>query len=1118
MRASRVLTLVLALGLSSPMAGVAQQPAAAADTSKKTAPNTELPIIPTRKTAFTTDEGTWLSLDVSPDGKTIAFDVMGDLYTLPIAGGKATRITSGTGFDGQPRFSPDGKTIVFVSDRSGYENLWVIDVAGGEPRAITKDKDAQYVSPAWTPDGQYIVVSRTKTGILGSNYDLVMVNKDGGTGLQLTGPGTGDAPSGPPNPLTPPPYNNYLGADVSPDGRYIYASIKRGGFQYNQMLEDRWQLGVYDRNTGKTYLRTTNLGGGMRPAISPDGKWLAYGSRVDAGTGLRLRELASGDEIWLSRDIQRDDSESRFTRDLLPGYAWMPDSRAVVITYGGKLWRLALPNGTASAIPFSADVEINMGPLVKFEYPMNDSVLNVKQIRNARPSPDGKRLVFSALDKLWVMDLPNGRPRRLTTGTAGEHSPAWSPDGRYVAYVTWTEEGGDIWRVSMATPNARPERLSRQTAFYEDLNYDPTGRRIVVIRGPRGERIEKTSEFSGPGPQVKELAWLPAAGGDVTQISPVNSYGRPHFTRDSTRVYIYDPADGVVSMRWDGTDRRAHIKVTGFTDPLQGPMARPGPASEVILSPDGNQAFADVDNKLYLVSVPVAGGATPTISISNPAAATVPVRRLSRVGGDFLGWANDGRSIYWSLGHSYFTYDLATASRAIADSTRKADSLVKAGAKPDTSAAAKRPAYAPTRQDVSIAVARDRPTGVIALRNARIVTMKGNEVIERGDIVVTNNRITAVGPAGSVAVPAGARSFDVSGTTILPGWVDIHAHMWPSWGIHKTQVYEYLANLAYGVTTTRDPQTSTTDVLTYGDLVETGDMIGPRVLTTGPGVFWTDEIASADDAREVLTRYSDFYQTHTLKQYMAGQRAIRQWVLMAAKEQNITPTLEGGLDFKKNLTEAMDGYAGIEHTLPITPLYKDVVQLMAKSGTTNTPTLIVQYGGPMAENYWYEHYDIHADEKLARFTPHAELDRRALRRPGWFADSQYSFKQYAEQLKKIVEAGGRVGLGGHGQLQGLGVHWELWNIASGGMANHDVLRVGTIFGAEAIGVGKDLGSLEVGKLADLQVLDRNPLENIRNTNSLRFVMKNGRLYDANTLQEVAPRTKPLDKMWWMVTP
>jgi Tol biopolymer transport system component len=1103
---SMAITLCLA-----PFAAVPAQNSPA-DTAKKTAPNSELPILPARQASFTTDEGTWISLDVAPDGKTIVFDLVGDLYTLPIGGGKATRITSGMGFDGQPRFSPDGKSIVFVSDRSGYENLWVVEPSGANPRAITKDKDAQYISPAWTLDGKYIVVSRTKTGILGSTYNLVLVNKNGGTGIAVTGKGAG-APSGPPDPLAPPPFDNFLGASVAPDNRYIYAAVNRGRFKYNQMLDDRWQLGVYDRNTGKTYQRTRTVGGAMRPAVSPDGKWLAYASRLDNKTALRLRDLSSGDETWLARDIQRDDSESRYTRDLLPGYAWTPDSKAIVLTYGGKLWKLAVPNGNAAAIPFSADVQVDMGPLVKFDYPLDDSVLTVKQIRNARPSPSGKQLAFTALDKLWLMDLPSGRPRRLTTSSVGEHSPAWSPDGKFIAFVTWSEQGGDVWRIAVDKPGRQPERLTRQSAFYEALNFDPTGRRLVVVRGPREERIEKSNEFEGSGPQVKELVWLPSAGGAVTQIAPLNNYGRPHFTRDTARVFIYDPLDGVVSMRWDGTDRRSHVKITGYTENLLDPP-RPGPANEVILSPDGDQAIADVDNKIYLVAVPVTGGVPPTISISSAEAAPVPIRRLTRVGGDFLGWNSDAKSAYWSLGRSFFTYDLAAADKAIADSTRRADSLSKANAKPDTSAKGK-PAYAAARMDVSIAALKDRPAGVVALRGARIVTMKGSEVIESGDIVVTNNRISAIGPSGSVAIPQGARSIDVSGNTIIPGYVDIHAHMWPSWGIHKTQVYEYLANLAYGVTTTRDPQTSTTDVLTYGDLVETGDMIGPRIFSTGPGVFWSDEISSLDDAREVMTRYSDFYQTHTLKQYMVGQRMQRQWILMAAREQRVTPTLEGGLDFKKNLTEAVDGYAGSEHAYPITPLYQDAVKVIALAGLTYTPTLLVQYGGPFGENYWYEHYDIHADSKLARFTPHSELDARALRRPGWFADSEYSFTQIAAQAAKIVAAGGRVGLGGHGQLQGLGVHWELWSIATGGMPAHDVLRVGTIFGAEAIGIGKDLGSLEPGKLADLQVLEQNPLENIRNTNTLRYVMKNGRLYDANTLREIAPRDKPLGRMWWV---
>jgi imidazolonepropionase-like amidohydrolase len=349
----------------------------------------------------------------------------------------------------------------------------------------------------------------------------------------------------------------------------------------------------------------------------------------------------------------------------------------------------------------------------------------------------------------------------------------------------------------------------------------------------------------------------------------------------------------------------------------------------------------------------------------------------------------------------------------------------------------------------------------------------------------------AVGAEGSVQVPNGARTIDVSGKTIMPGLVDVHAHMWPQWGVHAPQPYMYTANLAYGVTTTRDPQTSQSDVVTYGDAVEVGQMIGPRIYATGPGIFAWDNVSSLDDARDVMKRYSEFYLTETIKQYMAGDRRQRQWIAIAAKEQRITPTLEGGLDFKKNLTEAMDGYAGLEHSLPIVPMYKDAIELLAKSGTTYTPTLLVQYGGPWAENYWYERHDILSDAKLARFTPFSELERRGLRRPQWFRENEYSFKLFAEAAKKLVEAGGRVGLGSHGQLQGLGAHWELWTIASGGMKPMDALRVGTIFGAEALGLQKHIGTVESGKLADLIVLDANPLDNITNTRRISAVYLRG---------------------------
>ena len=247
---------------------------------------------------------------------------------------------------------------------------------------------------------------------------------------------------------------------------------------------------------------------------------------------------------------------------------------------------------------------------------------------------------------------------------------------------------------------------------------------------------------------------------------------------------------------------------------------------------------------------------------------------------------------------------------------------------------------------------------------------------------------------------------------------------------------------------------------------------------------------------------------------MTGNRKQRQWVIMAAKELKLMPTTEGGLDFKMNLTEALDGYPGHEHSYPITPLYRDAVQLIAQSGITYTPTLLVSYGGPFGENYFYEHYDIHDMPKVQRFIPHEEIDQRAERRDGWFRDNQYVFPLVAASANAILQAGGWVGLGGHGQLDGLGDHWELWAMASGGMKPMDVLRVATVNGAHGLGMDQDLGSLEAGKFADLIVLDANPLDDIHNTNTIRYVMKNGRLYDGNTLDEVWPRQRPLPTPWW----
>ena len=418
-------------------------------------------------------------------------------------------------------------------------------------------------------------------------------------------------------------------------------------------------------------------------------------------------------------------------------------------------------------------------------------------------------------------------------------------------------------------------------------------------------------------------------------------------------------------------------------------------------------------------------------------------------------------------------------------------------------------------------VPRDIPRGVAVLRGARVVTMRGDEVIENADLVIRDNRIVAVGARGSVDVPANAHVVDVSGNTIIPGFVDTHAHLRASAGIHRHQVWSYLANLAYGVTTTRDPQTGTTDVLTYEDMARAGRILGPRMYSTGPGVFSLENVRSLEDARHVLRRYADYYDTKTIKMYGTGNREVRQWIIQAARELHLMPTSEGALDYVQDLTMAIDGYPGQEHNTPGFPFYSDIVRLYTTSGTAYTPTIIVTYGGPWGENYWYENASPFDDAKLRRFTPFEQMQQSTLRRSaGWFHPTQWTMSRVAEMPRDLLRAGGAVGVGSHGQLQGLGYHWELWDIQMGGMTPHEALRVATISGAHALGLDHELGSIEPGKLADLLVLTANPLEDIHNSRSIRYVMLNGRMYEGETLNEVWPRQREAGPFYWWndVTP
>jgi len=1045
----------------------------------------------TTKLEFETTEGSWLSIDVMPDGSHLIFDLLGDLYTLPIDGGEATRITSGLGFDSQPTVSPDGKWLAFVSDRSGSNNLWITRPDGSNARKLSDESQWGVISPAWTPDSQFVVVTITD-----KNTKLAMYHIDGGSGLTLSGSEDDEKWWG-------------VGVEIADDGRSIYMAQEADS---NGPVESfpAAQIFRYDLQSGHSDQLTRAEGGAFRPALSPDGNLLAYGTRSEAQTGLRIRNLATGDDRWLSYPIQRDSQENfrPGSRDVLPGYTFTPDGQSVIFNAEGKIWQVSIDSGERNEIPFSAAVSIDIGPDLTNPYRVPQGEFTATLIQDPQSSPDGRRLASSILTKIYVSDKRSGAtPERLTNDERWEYKPVWSPDGRWIAFVSWSmNDGGHVFRMR-SNGSGRVQQLTSVPAFYTDLAFSPDGDRLYAMRGSEYMRHQKFSEFTGLEIPL-ELVSLPADGGEVTVLSPARGARDPHFGANPERLFLLDE-DGLFSIKLDGSDHRRELIVTGPRGNRRG--EDPPPAEVIRMSPTGQHALALVNKQVFVMPVTRVGGEPPTIDVRKGA---LPVAQLTHIGADFLGWAGGGETIWWAIGNSYFERSLASIDfhdSKEGDDDEADESPLAIGDEHE----------AVERIDVELNVARDTPRGSLLLRGANVIAMTGdssdemNTVLVNQDILITDNRIIGIGDQGTLDTPTDATSIDLNGKYVVPGFIDTHAHWeFRTGDVLEPQNWSLTANLAYGVTAGLDVQTAYKEYLAYRDFVESGQSVGQRAFMTARGIFGNNDFQSYDETRAYLRRYIDHYHTRNIKSYLVGNRKQRQWIVLASKELGLMPTTEGGADQKMNLTHAIDGMHGNEHTLPDSPLHNDVVQLFAQTRTAYTPTLIVQYNAEVMREYFFTRTEVHDNEKLQRFYPHNRLDELTQRRPGWQRDSEFQFAQAAAQALKIQRAGGLVGVGGHAELQGLGYHWEMWAYEMGGLQPVEVLRAATIDGAHIIGVADDLGSLEAGKLADMVILNDNPLENIRSTAAIDAVIKNGRLYDGDTLDERWPSQTPLAPFWW----
>ncbi|MBB1388856.1 PD40 domain-containing protein [Shewanella sp. SG44-6] len=1005
---------------------------------------------PLSKIDINVTEGTWMNINVSPDGEHIVFDLLGDIYQIPIAGGEAKPLAQGIAWQMQPVYSPDGKYIAFTSDEDGGDNIWIMNADGTNPHAITTETFRLLNSPAWSPDSQYLIARKHFTGTrsLGAG-EVWMFHVAGGEGVKLT-----ERPNEQKD-LGEPAY--------SPDGRYIYFSqdaTPGKTFHYSKdSVKGIYKIKRYDTQTGDIEVLIEGTGGAIRPTPSPDGKTLAYIKRDGFQSTLYSLDLTSGEETKLYDKLDRDMQETWAIHGVYPTMSWTKDNKHIVFWAKGKINKLDVDSKQVTDIPFSVNTQRDIQPSVRFTQNLDKDEFDVKMLRMAQVSPDGEKVVFEALGKIWIRDIKDGKHKRLTRldDDINELFPQWSRDGKDIVFTTWNDQQqGTVSVVSARGGKAKV--LTNEPGKYVEPTFSPNGE-YIVYRKARGGYMTPRTWSQEPG-----LYKVDIKGKQSTKLTA--SGHQPQFGADSDRVYFMDSGETpeFASIGMNGFEKRTH-----YTSDH---------ATEFRLSPNGEHlAFAE-RFRVYVTPFAKHG---ETIAIG-PKATNLPITQLSARAGESISWNGKNNQLYWTLGPDLYRADVDTQ-------------YTKAETKVD-----------PKITAIGFKDKADVPRGTVVFTGGKVITMENDQVIDNGVVIVKDNKIVSVGDANTV-IPNNAQIIDISGKTIMPGLFDAHAHGGQADDeIIPQQNWALYSGLSLGVTAIHDPSNDTTEIFAASEQQKAGKIVGPRIFSTGTILYganlpgYTSHVDSLDDAKFHLERLKKV-GAFSVKSYNQPRRDQRQQIIAAARELEMMVVPEGGSLLQHNLSMIADGHTTVEHSLPAASIYNDIKQFWSQTEVHYTPTLVVAYGGISGEHYWYDKTDVWAHPRLSMYVPHDILDARSMRRTT-APDEHYNHFNVARVANELNNIGVKPNIGAHGQREGLAAHWEMWMFAQGGMSNMEVLKTATINPATTFGMDHQLGSIKVGKLADLIVIDGDPLADIRTTDKVTYTMVNGKLFNSETMNQL----------------